>query len=140
MESVSQDIKLVMGWNRILVLITTIVWRFHFNDDRLLSVLRMRRRLLSFPDTGFWLTSWNNAVMGLAGILRQESLEDVAETPRVVVSPIWTMKVDAIIASPIWVSIEVLLEHCGKIMGSNTYLSSDITSSKNISDDSVAIF
>jgi hypothetical protein len=36
---------------------------------------------MSVPGNGFWFLSWDNVVMGLAGILRQESLEDVAETP-----------------------------------------------------------
>ena len=81
MESVSQDIIVVKGGNRILVLKATIIWSVHVNDNCFLFLHRMRRGWMSVPGNGFWFLSWDNVVMGLAGILRQESLEDVAETP-----------------------------------------------------------
>ena len=79
-------------------------------------------------------------IMELTGILRQGSLEDVVETPRLMVSPIWTMKMDAIISSSLWMAIEVLLELIRKIMGSYRDLCSSITVFKYISEDSVTIF
>ena len=87
----------VVGWDRVEILVSTIIIGgrgFNVNDDRVSLVGGIWRSLVSSLSDGFRLNSWNGVIMGLTGILRQEFLEDVAEAPRIVISPIRTMEVE----------------------------------------------
>jgi hypothetical protein len=78
-------------------------------------------------------------VMGFSAAFTQEPLEDVAETPGVMIGSIWATQMDTIKAITWRIPIEILLELCWMWMWGNPNMLLDIRVLKFISKNLIAI-
>ena len=157
--SVSQGSEWIVCWDCILVImVINTVHRFHVDDDRRRVLGQQRGRLLeewrgsldgssgscsfswSTPCSGSGLNPGDGMVMGFSAAFTQEPLEDVAQTPGVMIASIWTTQMDTIKARTWRTPIEILLELGWKWMWGNLNMLLDIRVLKFISKNLICIF
>ena len=78
-------------------------------------------------------------IMSFTRMFEKELLENIAHASSVVITSIRAMEVDAIIPSPCWVTIEILLEILWEEVRGYRYTGFDITFVKFISKHFVTI-